>query len=132
MISASWKELRSDLKASFMVTVFGYGAPKSDTAAVDLLKNALGYRPVNQIEIIDIRPEQELRNLWDPFIEAHKYHYKIRASFYDSWIAKHPRRTGEAFKLQNWDGEFIKTNSIPRPSKWEGLWKWFNVLLQEE
>jgi hypothetical protein len=68
----------------------------------------------------------------DPFIEAHKYHYKIRASFYDSWNAKHPRRTGEAFKLQNWDGEFIKANSIPRPSQLEGLWKWFNVLLQEE
>jgi hypothetical protein len=52
VIAASWKQLESDLKASFMVTVFGYGAPKSDTAAVSLIKDALGYRTVSQIEII--------------------------------------------------------------------------------
>ena len=87
---------------------------------------------MNQIEIIDIRPKQELRDLWDPFIKAHKNHYKIRANFHDSWIANHPRRMGEAFKIQNWDGQFIKTNPIPRLSKLEGLWRWFDVLLQEE
>jgi len=132
VISASWNELQSDLKESIMVTIFGYGAPKSDTAAVELLRNALGDRPVNQIEIIDIRPEAELRDLWEPFIEAHKYHYKIRHSFHDSWIAKHPRRTGEAFKLQYWDAEFIGSNPIPRSSTFEELWKWFDILLQEE
>ena len=68
-----------------MVTIFGYGAPKSDAAAADLLKSGLRNRSMNQIEIIDTRRQSEL--LWDPFIDAHNYHYKIHTIFYDSWLA---------------------------------------------
>jgi len=115
-----------------MVTIFGYGAPKSGTAAVELLRNDLGDRPVNQIEIIDIRPEAELRDLWDPFIEAHKYHYKIRSNFYDSWIAKHPRRTGEAFTLQILGWKDDQQQSIAAFVIIQGTLEVFETLLQEK
>ena len=115
-----------------MVTVFGYGAPQSDTVAIAALKDALRQRPVNQFEIVDVRPKEELRGLWEPFIEQHKYHYKIHDNFFASWLAIHPRRTGEAFKLQYWDGKFIENRRLPLFETFEDLWRWFEPLLGEE
>jgi hypothetical protein len=132
MISASWKQIRSDLEASFMVTVFGYGAPKSDAVAIALLKDALRQWHINQFEIVDVRSEEELRDLWEPFVEQHKYHYKTHDNFLASWLALHPRRTGEALKLQYWDGEFIENRRLPIFETFEDLWQWFEPLLTEE
>lgn len=135
MISTSWKQLRVDLEHSFMVTIFGYGAPASDAAAIQLLKEGFGdsQRPrLNQIEIIDVKPQELLWDAWEPFIEIHHYHYKTYASFYDSWIARHPRRTGEAYVNQNIKGEFISNNRIPTDLDFTGLWKWMKPLLDAE
>jgi hypothetical protein len=50
-----------------MVTIFGYGAPKSDTEAVDLMKAAWGKvsdRNLEQVEIIDSQARRRVgRNL---------------------------------------------------------------------
>ena len=46
---------------------------------------------MNQVEIIDIRDETELRASWLDFIRFD--HYEVHSSFYESWTAKHPRRT---------------------------------------
>ena len=58
------------------VTIFGYGAPKSDIEAVKLLNDAWGgadKRNMEQFEIIDIRSENEVRTQWDNFIHSHHY-----------------------------------------------------------
>ncbi|HXV98863.1 MAG TPA: hypothetical protein VEC93_10605, partial [Anaerolineae bacterium] len=70
-ISAQWNDLDQLLKNAFMITVFGYGAPKSDVSAIDLMKAAWGdknERSLEQTEIIDIRSEDDLRATWEPFI----------------------------------------------------------------
>lgn len=95
-ISRQWTTLQDIFKHTFMVSIFGCGAPKSDATAVDLLLTAWGpasSRSLEEFEIIDIRPEDELVETWSRFIHSH--HYRVKDSFFDSWIANHPRRTGK-------------------------------------
>jgi hypothetical protein len=132
-LSAQWKELESHMKGAFMITMFGYGAPKSDISAIELLKSAWGKiekREMEQTEIIDIRSEEDLHETWKPFIHSH--HYDIYSSFYDSWIAKHPRRTGEAYWNQYYEAMFIDDNPIPHSLNFEDLWNWFGTLYNVE
>ena len=132
-ISAQWNELDFHLKQAFMITIFGYGAPKSDVSAIDLLKSAWGdvnQREMEQTEIIDIKTDDELRTTWRPFIHTH--HYETHADFYASWTPNHPRRTGEAYINQYWNAYFIESNPIPKDLPFEALWEWIDALQQVE
>ena len=60
---------------------------------------------MEETEIIDIRPEGDLTTRWKPFIHSH--HYGIHKSFYDSNIAKHPRRSCEALWERNAAARFV-------------------------
>ena len=126
MIAASWEQLRLYLKHAFMVTVFGYGAPISDHAAIHLLREALGNPELNKLklfEIIDIKTREALLETWDPFIKNYKYHYKIHQDFYSSYIASHPRRTGEAYIAKYLTGNWICNNPLPRELSFTDLWE---------
>jgi hypothetical protein len=95
-ISSSWKQLEQYLERAYRLTVFGYSAPKSDKAAVDMLKKAWGAvadRNLEEIEVIDIRPEDEVVQSWNEFIHTH--HYSVYNNFFDSALGKFPRRTCE-------------------------------------
>jgi hypothetical protein len=132
-ISRQWTMFQDVLNHAFMITIFGYGAPSSDASAIELMKSAWGNvedRMLEETEIIDIRDEDELRELWDPFIHSH--HYRIKNSFYDSWIANHPRRTGEAYINQFIEAKFIENNPIPKDMEFKDLWQWFDRLKQVE
>lgn len=77
-ISKSWKELSNALEVAYMVTILGYSAPKSDVEAVSMIKKAWGpvsKRNLEEIEIIDIRNEDEVINSWNRFIHTHHYSY---------------------------------------------------------
>ena len=53
-----------------MVTIFGYSAPKSDVEAITMLKKAWGAvkdRNLEEIEIVDLRDENEVIQSWDDF-----------------------------------------------------------------
>ncbi len=133
MIASQWDELEQSLKDAFMVTIFGYGAPASDKAAVDILKRAWAPNipsPMRQVEIIDIRDEDVLRNSWDRFIHTH--HYEVHNDFGKSWIARHPRRTGEAYRNQDIEGKWISNNSIPTDLDFPGMWDWYKPLVERE
>ena len=126
-ISSQWNELEQHLKNAFIITIFGYGAPQSDVSAIDLMKSAWGdvnKREMEQTEIIDIRSEGDLYKNWEPFIHTH--HYDTHSSFYNSWIANHPRRTGEAHLSQYYDAQFIENNPIPKDFHFPELWSWFD------
>lgn len=132
-ISRQWATLADVLKHAFMVTIFGYGAPTSDASAVDLLKNAWGEiddRSLEEFEIIDVRDEDDLIKTWSPFIHTH--HYRVDASFYDSWIANHPRRTGEAYLNQFIEAKFIEDNPLPKHAEFKELWEWYSKLQEVE
>lgn len=132
-IRGAWDYLKRSLKNAFMVTIFGYSAPISDKSAVDALKAAWGenaFEEMNQVEIIDIREEGELRAAWHDFI--HFDHYEVHAGFHDSWIAKHPRRTGEAHRQQYWEAEWLVDNCAPQDINLGGLIDWHRTLMEME
>jgi len=132
-VQDQWNGLRRYLKSAWMVTIFGYGAPKSDTEAVDLMKAAWGKvsdRNLEQVEIIDIKPEDELGEIWSNFIHTH--HYQTSADFYDSWIAKHPRRSCEVMWQQLMECRFVNENPFPRNVGWPELRSWIRPLLDAE
>ena len=61
-----------------------------------MLKKAWGRvtdRNLEEIEIIDIRPEDEVIASWEEFIHTH--HYSVWDNFFDSALGKFPRRTCE-------------------------------------
>ena len=135
-IAREWEALRAYLDAAFMFTIFGYSAPTTDVEAVDLLKGGWGTpaeRNMEQMEILN-RPganHQELADKWEPFIHSH--HFEIHDLFFDSWMANHPRRTGEAYFNQYWRAQFIENNPLPRDmTDVCELVEWFKPLLVVE
>ena len=132
-IRSAWQAVRWAFENAFMVTIFGYGAPQSDHGAIDLLQDAWGgwkKRNMEQFEIIDIKKEQELLDSWQPFIHTH--HYQVHTDFYESWIANHPRRTGEAYWNQYMEVAFIENNRVPQTESFEELWSWYKPLIEAE
>lgn len=136
MIEREWAAAQEYLRHAFMFTVFGYSAPMTDVEAKQLLTDAWGDiedRRMEQTEIIN-RPgadHDELRELWSPFIHTH--HYEIHESFYDSWIANHPRRTLEAYVNQYLEAKFIENNPVPPDlATVEDLVAWFEPLFEAE
>jgi len=133
MIASQWKDLKSTLKNALYVTIFGYSAPTSDAAAIEMLSHAWGKpqnRKFEQIEIIDIKDEGTLCENWSPFIYSH--HYDTIQDFYKSWISKHPRRTVEAFYNETIEALFIDDHPIPKDASFTDLWSWFAPLNETE
>src|SRR5258708_1337889 len=61
-IDGEWRRLKKCLEMAFMVTVFGYSAPKTDTEALSLMKTSWGdveKRDMEQIEIVSRQHEGE-------------------------------------------------------------------------
>lgn len=132
-IDSAWRNVKWAFENAFMVTVFGYGAPKSDVEAIRLLQEAWGdwhKREFEQFEIIDIRPSADVVASWDGFIHTH--HYEVHREFKESWIAKHPRRTGEAWWNQYLMAAFIDNNRIPDVASLTELEAWFGPLIEAE
>ena len=51
-----------------MLTIYGYSAPQSDVEAIQIMKEAWGIvedRDLEEVEIIDIKSEDELRETWN-------------------------------------------------------------------
>jgi hypothetical protein len=132
-ILAEWTSLRNALRYAYMLTIFGYGDPVSDTEAVDLMSQAWGLaeqRELEEVEIINIEPENKLLSTWERFICSH--HYRISTNFFDSWIGKHPRRSCEAMWNQTMEGAFLDESSLPHEVLFAALYSWFEPLFEAE
>lgn len=93
-IAISWKQLGQYLEHAYRLTIFGYSAPKTDKAAISMLKSAWGNvadRNLEEIEIIDIQSENEVVDSWSDFIHTH--HYSVVDNIFKSALGKFPRRT---------------------------------------
>jgi hypothetical protein len=67
-----------------------------------------------------------------PHTLRHTHHYEVHTDFYESWIANHPRRTGEAYWSQFLGARFIENNPVPRTGNFGELWAWFEPLVATE
>jgi hypothetical protein len=132
-IKTEWETLRNYLKRAFVFTVFGYSAPRSDVEAVKLLKTGWGRREnrnLEQIQIVDIKSEDELHETWKDFIHTH--HYDTMPDFFASWIGKHPRRTCDAMWAMLMDAKFTDENPAPRGVSLKELQAWYGPLVEVE
>lgn len=139
-INIEWDRMKTWLnsESTKRVTIFGYGAPKSDYEAVKLLNDAWGDRDkrnMEQFEIIDIRKEEIVRKNWDKFIHSH--HYDYGTTYFNSSLAHNPRRSSESY-FQHYspmtpDEAFSENNSVPSDLKTlEELWEWHKPLIEAE
>ncbi len=87
-------------------------------------------RSMEQTAFITIQSEHEVNDNWKEFIHTH--HYEVNDNFYDSWIANHPRRTGEAYIHQYLDAKFIDNNPIPKWLTIEELHAWYQQFIPAE
>ncbi len=137
-IAHEWERLKAWLANARRFTIFGYGAPMTDVEAVDLMSNAWGdprQRNLEQIEIIDVKPQEILTERWKRFIHTH--HYECFNSYFQSSLSLFPRRTGEHFMHQFLPvtprEAFQEPNPIPQHfDSLKDLWEWHKPLLNAE
>lgn len=134
-IKYAWQTLRWGLEHGRIVTVFGYRAPVTDVAAIAEFQQAWGtpdQRQFEQFEFI-VRPgsnHDETRLRWDDFVHTH--HYDVWDNFFESWIARHPRRTGEVYYRQYIEANFVDENPMPRGLDLRSTVEWYQELMKYE
>lgn len=124
-IAAHWDLFRFELNKAFMVTVFGYSGPKTDAEAIGAMGAAWGdlsERSMEQFAFINFQTDDEIAEAWQRFIHTH--HYEVHRDFHQSWIARHPRRTGEAYIAQYIEAKFIDNNPAPPEIDIDELQRW--------
>lgn len=132
-IGKAWEVAREALKNALMVTIFGYSAPASDQDALSIMSEAWGKPAKRQFELfemIDIKPRDEVRASWEGFVFSGQY--RVQASFSDSFLATHPRRSIEAFLNQYINGNFLEGNRVIEAKTLDELHNWFQPLLDAE
>jgi hypothetical protein len=132
-VASQWETLKLDLKHAFILTIFGYGAPETDVAAVEIMRYAWGNpqeRFLERIEIIDKLDEKELVKRWKQFIHTH--HYSSIKTFCDSLLAQHPRRSCDALSQSVRYGFFREGNPFSKFSRLEDLWRGIEPLVLAE
>ena len=132
-ISGEWSGLESTLNSAYIVTIFGYSAPVTDAKAVDIMESAWsdpGKREFEEIEIIDIKSEDELLKTWERFIV--RSHYRITNDFFKSLLFRYPRRTCETIWNQFMMLELPIENKPPLNTDLYTLQSWYRELINEE
>jgi hypothetical protein len=132
-ISHEWESLRNRLESAYIMTIFGYSAPESDVEAVELMSDAWGSpaeREFEEVEVIDLKSRDELRETWDDFIHTH--HFRVYSSFYDSLAAIYPRRSCEALWSALMQVTPAEELNIPREVGFTELYSRINPLLEAE
>ena len=132
-IASQWEQVRDYIANAAMITIFGYSAPATDKEAMDIFTKAWKVddeesRPVERVEIIDIRDGEEIAEQWAPF--AHFDHFDPCRSFFESWLARYPRRTIEALAHTGFDGHWVE--SIPWAGNLKGVTESIAALVDAE
>ena len=135
-IKEQWEVIRQYLEKALIVTIFGYGAPKTDQGAINLLQEGYGssLRYFDEVEIIDkCKTEQMLFDTWNHFHTKSHGHLKIYRDFSESYISKYPRRSVEARSKQN-KGWWNKTPLSLKPfyNSFEELENDFRITIENE
>ncbi len=133
MIRKAWSLVRRVLKQAYLVTVFGYSAPKTDFEARRLLSSGWGRpakRELEEFEFVDIRPGDDLAEEWRDFIC--ETHYRSSRDFYQSTAGEYPRRGCEAVLAQVMDLQFPDPCPLPRRLGWKRLEGCLEPLLAAE
>lgn len=134
IIKDSWEILKQYLKRAYMVTIFGYSAPKSDLAAIEMMQQAWGdvkKRNLEEIEVVDIKKKDDVYDVWRDFIHTH--HFTYANDFFSSTMGKYPRRTIESLFDATMNCIWLNpTRGIQPGTSIESIIKRFNPLFLDE
>ena len=132
-IKNEWDEIQFFLEKAYLVTIFGYSAPATDVEAKELLLNTWknnNTRELAEIEIINIRPREELEANWSEFFV--RQHYAVFDKIGYSLSFKYVRRSCEAFAMATLQQAPWKENNFPETKSLEEIHQWLQPLLVEE
>jgi hypothetical protein len=132
-IRSQWALLERELETAYFLTIFGYSAPVTDAAARDALKQVWSRneaREIAEIELIDIRPKNELLRSWDDFIV--RSHYIIGKTIMRAYSSWHPRRSCDALFAATMTNNPWKDDWLPKVADPVELRKWVDPLWREE
>lgn len=134
-IQDAWNRLQYYLEYACIVTIWGYSAPKSDKEAKQMMLKAFSseYRPLDQIEVIDIATEDVLYKTWQPFAKTTNYHLNIHRSLMDSLIGEFPRRSIEGYVKRYIEGWWnSSTLKLKECSSFDELAQLVTPLIEKE
>lgn len=132
-IKDQWARLRDHLENAYHLTIYGYSAPITDIEAKRLMLEVWQKNKslkLAEVDIIDIKSEEEVQMAWSDFTYSH--HYSVKQDIFDSWLFHFPRRSCEAFfdatlMCRPWKGNpFPKFDTLPK------LQEWVMRLIEEE
>ncbi len=127
LIKRDWDRVTKTLEDAFHLTIFGYSGPATDYNARKLILDGWCKTPMrdfSHVEIIerDGKEQEEIRKCWKEYIPFH--HDMIFSSFWNSSIARWPRRTSEwkySASLYGLPAENLgpfKTDSLQELQEW--------------
>lgn len=125
--------LRDYLKRAYFITIYGYSAPVTDVEAKKLMLDEWKANPtleLAEVEIVDIRPREELEETWKDFLFSH--HYTIWDDVFSTCLLRHPRRSCDAFAMATLQCQPWEENPFPKTSQLDQLQEWIAPLLREE
>jgi len=128
-----WKSAKLYLRNAWAITIFGYSAPDSDIDAVSMLKDAWDERedrPIERIEIIDIKEHSIMYDKWSGFIRH--YHYDYRESFFESYVARYPRRSCEALYAATVEGRPAQIFPLSSQDTFGQMYQYIDPLIEHE
>lgn len=102
-IRESWSYFNNYLSRAAIVTIFGYSAPVTDIEASEILMNSFSkYKESHKLDHIEIIERKgfnraNLSETWNSFISTTRGSYNLYDNFYDSLLAKAPRRSVEYY-----------------------------------
>lgn len=132
-IRSEWERLDKYIEDTFTLTIFGYGAPKTDVEAVRLMQSAwkkAGASEIRTITVIDRKQRDEGIQPWRRFILPQ--HFSYHQDFYSSSIAKMPRRSCELIYVPTFLGMFVEDDPLPRNMGFEELYSWLATRINAE
>jgi hypothetical protein len=134
LIAAAWHDLQMVLRRAFALTIFGYGGPRTDAAALELMRLGWGTpdtRRFEELEVIDVKAKTELEATWAGFIHSH--HWGAYRSLYDSYLLQRwPRRSCEGLFNAVMQNNPDPDNWLPADADWPELERFLQPLVSAE
>ncbi|HXG08126.1 MAG TPA: hypothetical protein VNI77_12465 [Nitrososphaera sp.] len=132
-IQSEWDSLSFYLDNAFILTLFGYSAPRTDVEARTMMKKAWGKNKrneLNEIQLIDIKDRDVIEDTWSEF--TYKEHYGVFDNIRDTLSFRYARRSCNAWGDAIMQSDPWSENPIPRFTKLQDLHDWVKPLVEEE
>ena len=132
-IKSQWDLAEDLLNRSYLVTIIGYSAPKTDVKAKELLLNAWSNNPTRtlaEFSIIDIADRDIIEGAWADF--RADTHSSIFDNFATDLVCKYPRRSCDAFAHATLQQNPWTEDPFPDSISLAEIESWVAPLIEEE